>query len=140
MIQEVFFVWPEVATEYQIVFESKAFRELKAERTRQYVSISIRGTTQLSDIRWGYEAIFRIRSISSINASSLPIATVVAAVRLWQASEKPPSLFVASGSNMFNAIDRPDRISSSINAATRMDIFTSFMDIGPNPGISLGII
>jgi hypothetical protein len=28
---------------------------LKTERARQYVSISIRGTTQLSDIRWGFE-------------------------------------------------------------------------------------
>jgi hypothetical protein len=28
---------------------------LKTERTRKYVSISICGTTQLSDIRWGFE-------------------------------------------------------------------------------------
>ena len=44
--------------ETQIMFESKAFRGLKTERTRQYVSISIRGTTQLSDIRWGFKTIF----------------------------------------------------------------------------------
>jgi hypothetical protein len=37
------------------MFESKASRELKTERTRKYVSISIRGTTQLPDIRWGFE-------------------------------------------------------------------------------------
>jgi hypothetical protein len=37
------------------MFESKAFRDLKTERTRKYVSISIYGTTQLSDIRWGFE-------------------------------------------------------------------------------------
>ncbi len=37
------------------MFESKASRGLKTERTRQYVSISIRGTTQLSHIRWGFE-------------------------------------------------------------------------------------
>jgi hypothetical protein len=42
----------------QIMFESKASRGLKTERTRQYVSISIHGTTQLSDIRWGFETIF----------------------------------------------------------------------------------
>ena len=45
----------EVASKPQIMFESKASRELKTERTRQYVSISIRGTTQLSDIRWGFK-------------------------------------------------------------------------------------
>jgi hypothetical protein len=37
------------------MFESKASLGLKTERTRPYVSISIRGTTQLSDIRWGFE-------------------------------------------------------------------------------------
>ena len=42
----------------QIMFESKASRVLKTERTRKYVSISIRGTTQLSDIRWGFKTIF----------------------------------------------------------------------------------
>jgi hypothetical protein len=35
----------------QIMFESKASLELKTERTRKYVSISIRGITKLSDIR-----------------------------------------------------------------------------------------
>ena len=29
--------------------------ELKTERTREYVSISICGTTQLSDARWSFE-------------------------------------------------------------------------------------
>jgi hypothetical protein len=38
------------------MFESKASRELKTERTGKYVSISICGTPQLSDIRWGFEA------------------------------------------------------------------------------------
>jgi len=41
----------EVVAKPQIMFESKASRGLKAERTRKYVSISIRGTTPLSDIR-----------------------------------------------------------------------------------------
>jgi hypothetical protein len=45
----------EVVSKPQIMFESKTSRGLKTERTRQYVSISIRGTTQLSDIRWGFE-------------------------------------------------------------------------------------
>ena len=45
----------EVVSKPQIMFESKASHELKTERTRQYVSISIRGITQLSDIRWGFE-------------------------------------------------------------------------------------
>ena len=31
------------------------------------------------------------------------MATVVAAVRLWQASENPPSLFVASGSKVLSS-------------------------------------
>ena len=44
----------EVVAKPQIMFESKASRELKTERTRQYVSISIRGATLLSDIRWGF--------------------------------------------------------------------------------------
>jgi hypothetical protein len=48
----------EVASKRQIMFESKASRELKTERTRKYVSISIRGTTQLSDIRWHFEGHF----------------------------------------------------------------------------------
>ena len=45
----------EVVSKAQIMFESMASRGLKTERTRQYVSISIRGTTQLSDIKWGFE-------------------------------------------------------------------------------------
>jgi hypothetical protein len=44
-----------VVSKPQIRFKGKASRELKTERTRKYVSISIRGTTQLSDIRWGFE-------------------------------------------------------------------------------------
>ena len=35
--------------------ESNKRPGLKTERTRQYVSISMRGTTRLSDIRWGFE-------------------------------------------------------------------------------------
>ncbi len=45
----------EVVLKCQIAFESKASRELKTERTRQYVSISIRGITQLPDARWGFK-------------------------------------------------------------------------------------
>jgi len=55
----VYAVWErkqlEVASKPQIMFESKASRRLKTERTCKYVSISTRGTTQLSDIRWGFE-------------------------------------------------------------------------------------
>ena len=40
-------------------------------------------------------------------------ATVVAAVKLWQASENPPSLFVASGSNILSPITLPALISPS---------------------------
>ncbi len=54
------------------MFESKASRRLKAERTRQYVSISIRGTTQLSDIRWGAESIFSYPGYSSPEPPSPP--------------------------------------------------------------------
>ena len=41
-----------------------------------------------------------------MSAASLPMDTVVAAVRLWQASENPPSLPVASGRKAAIAIDR----------------------------------
>jgi hypothetical protein len=44
----------EVVSKPQIMFESKASLKLKTEHTRKYVSISIRGTTQLSDIRWDF--------------------------------------------------------------------------------------
>jgi hypothetical protein len=40
------------------MFEGKASRVLKAERTRKYVSISMRGTTQQSDIRGAFKARF----------------------------------------------------------------------------------
>jgi hypothetical protein len=35
---------------------------LKTERTRQYVSISIRGTTQPLSLRWGFETISKLFS------------------------------------------------------------------------------
>ena len=62
---------------------------------------------------------------------------VLCGSRLWQASEKPPSLLVASGRNMFNPFVRPDRISSSIRVDTCIDIFTALMTVAPNPLISL---
>ena len=46
----------ELDSKPQIMFEGKASRGLKAERTRQYVSISIRGTTQHADMRWDLES------------------------------------------------------------------------------------
>jgi hypothetical protein len=52
-------IFPEMVSKPQIMFESKACGGLKTERTRKYVNISIRGTTQLPDIRWGFEAISR---------------------------------------------------------------------------------
>jgi hypothetical protein len=51
----LFIQFQEVVSKPQIVFEGKASRELKAERTRKYVSISFRGTTQPSGTRWGFE-------------------------------------------------------------------------------------
>ena len=45
----------EVVLKPQIRFKGKAPREFKAERTREYVSISIRGTTQPLGLRWGFE-------------------------------------------------------------------------------------
>jgi hypothetical protein len=56
------------------MFESKASRGLKTERTRQYVSISIRGTTQLSDIRWGFKTTSeKYASLTSSGRHSLKI-------------------------------------------------------------------
>jgi hypothetical protein len=45
----------EVVSKPQIRFKGKASCGLKTERTRQYVSISIRGTTQPLGLRWGFE-------------------------------------------------------------------------------------
>jgi hypothetical protein len=50
-----------VVSKRQIALESKASRGLKTERTRKYVSISIRGTTQLSDAGWGFETTSGLR-------------------------------------------------------------------------------
>jgi hypothetical protein len=44
-----------VVSKPQIRFKGKASRELKTERTRKYVSISICGTTQPLDLRWDFE-------------------------------------------------------------------------------------
>ena len=46
----------EVVPKAQIRFKGKASRKLKTERTRQYVSISICGTTQPLGLRWGFGA------------------------------------------------------------------------------------
>ena len=48
---------PKVVSKPQIRFKGKASRGLKTERTRQYVSISIRGTTPPLGLRWGFEII-----------------------------------------------------------------------------------
>jgi len=45
----------EVVSKPQIRLKGKAFRALEAERTRKYVSISMRGTTQPLSLRWGFE-------------------------------------------------------------------------------------
>jgi len=47
--------WIEVVSKPQIRFKGKASRALEAERTRQYVSISIRGTTRPLGLRWGFD-------------------------------------------------------------------------------------
>jgi len=39
------------------VHQSKTSRELEAERTRKYVSISMRGTTQALGLRWRFKTI-----------------------------------------------------------------------------------
>ena len=39
----------------QIMFESKAQGDEKAQHTREYVSILKRPATQLSDARWGFK-------------------------------------------------------------------------------------
>jgi len=44
----------EVVSKSQIRFKGKASRELKTERTRKHVSISIRGATQPLGLRWGF--------------------------------------------------------------------------------------
>jgi hypothetical protein len=45
----------EVVSKFQIMFESKAQADEKAQHTYEYVSILKRRATQLSDIRWGFE-------------------------------------------------------------------------------------
>ena len=52
----------EVVPKAQIRFKGKASRKLKTERTRKYVSISICGTTLLSDIRWGFETTSKLEA------------------------------------------------------------------------------
>jgi len=49
----------EVVSKFQIMFESKAQADEKAQHTLKYVSILKRSATQLSDIRWGFETTFR---------------------------------------------------------------------------------
>jgi hypothetical protein len=48
-------IFLEVVSKPQIRFKGKASRGLKTERTRQYVSISIGGTTPPLGLRWGFE-------------------------------------------------------------------------------------
>ena len=45
----------EVVLKSQIMFESKAQADEKAQHTSEYVSILKRIATQLSDIRWGFK-------------------------------------------------------------------------------------
>jgi len=45
----------EVVSKRQIMFQSKAQADEKAQHTLEYVSILKRPATQLSDIRWGLE-------------------------------------------------------------------------------------
>jgi hypothetical protein len=47
-----------VVSKPQIMLESKAQADEKAQHTWQYVSILKRLATQLSDIRWGFETTF----------------------------------------------------------------------------------
>jgi hypothetical protein len=49
----------ELVSKPQIRFKGKASRELETERTREYVSISICGTTQPLGLRWGFETAYR---------------------------------------------------------------------------------
>jgi len=45
----------EVVSKRQIMFQSKAQADEKAQHTLEYVSILKRPATQLSDIRWGFD-------------------------------------------------------------------------------------
>jgi len=56
---------PEVVAKRQIMFESKAQTDGKAQHTSEYVSIMKRLATQLSDIRWGFETTAMRYAISS---------------------------------------------------------------------------
>jgi len=47
----------EVVSKPQIIFESKAQADEKAQHTFKYVRILKRAATQLSDMRWGFESI-----------------------------------------------------------------------------------
>jgi len=49
------FVRIEVVSKPQIMFESKAQADEKAQHTCEYVSILKRHATQPSDIRWGFQ-------------------------------------------------------------------------------------
>jgi hypothetical protein len=61
---------PEVVSKFQIMFESKAQADEKAQHTLKYVSILKRSATQLSDIRWDFE--------TTSNASSTELAKPIA--------------------------------------------------------------
>ena len=55
LTNEVRICYLELVSKPQIRFKGKASRELETERTREYVSISICGTTQPLGLRWGFE-------------------------------------------------------------------------------------
>jgi hypothetical protein len=54
-IDSLKFLKKEAVSKPQIRFKGKAFRALEAERTLQYMSISMGGTTQPLSLKWGFE-------------------------------------------------------------------------------------
>ena len=67
---------PEVVSKFQIMFESKAQADEKAQHTLKYVSILKRSATQLTDIRWGFET-----TSNASQALSLPSQSPTQCVR-----------------------------------------------------------
>ena len=87
----------------------------------------------------GHEYIDYVGSWGPLVLGHAP-ATVVAALRLWQASEKPPSRVVASGRKVSRPGASPARIRSPKVSDTRIEIFTWRDSIGPKPGTWSGMV
>jgi hypothetical protein len=72
----------EVVSKPQIRFKGKASRALEAERTRKYVSISMRGTTQPLGLRWGFKTTSKIwHKIGALQSKKWRVIDI--AVLIW---------------------------------------------------------